>query len=87
MNNWDKYVFIYRNAIGNWREDKDPVSIAIHLRCRAIKRKKLLERFSSVSQFINRANDYFDDEKADAFIRETSLKEIADGSSILEGEC
>ncbi len=38
MNNWDKYHYVYKNITGTWHEATNPVFIAEHTMCRAIRK-------------------------------------------------
>lgn len=47
MNNFDDYVFIYEDSFGNWNTATNPVFIAEHKHCKAIKKtdKKTLKKY------------------------------------------
>jgi len=52
INNWNDYHFIYKDMNGRWSESKDPVFIAKHKCCRAMKKdaqplKDLLYRLNN----------------------------------------
>lgn len=72
----EEYFYIYKDSTNKWCEATNPTFIARHSKCRAIKKADLLDKFNNVLQFINKANDYFGDERASNFILETDLNEI-----------
>lgn len=40
MNNFDNYLFIYKDSVNNWNECTNPTFIAMHRCCRAIKKSE-----------------------------------------------
>ena len=72
-----KYIFIYKDISDKWCTTTDLEFIAMHKRCRAIKTTEILSKFKSVQAFVNRANDYFNNEDTECFISTTTLNEIS----------
>ena len=54
MNNWNNYVFVYRDFLGVWHEARNPVFIASHKDCIAIEKTAL--RKGSVKEHLKRLN-------------------------------
>ena len=52
MNNWNDYYFIYKDAFNRWNEAKNPVFIAEHKMCKAIKKKEI----KNLRQHLNNLN-------------------------------
>lgn len=71
-----KYFYIYKDANDSWCKATNLEFVAKHQKCRAIEKNLLLNRFNSVRNFINKANDLYNHSDAQTFIYETDLKEI-----------
>jgi len=76
MNDFEKYVYFYKDINSHWCIAKNPVFIASHTRCRAVALEEILKKFNNPLQLKNKLNDYHKDEKAENFVNDTILYEI-----------
>ena len=52
MNNFDEYYFVYKDSLGEWNSATNPVFIAEHKYCRAVKKNE----WESVMKLLNTLN-------------------------------
>lgn len=77
MNDFNQYVFIYKNSFNYWGIATNPVFIASHSNCIAIKRNDIIEtHYNSIKEFMESLNELVLDKKTQKFMKDNKINMV-----------